>query len=549
MLYIISIFSINFTGKSINPYMRIKLFLSPFIILALTYCCSCGKDHDIEPIVNVSRDIIEVGNEVGYFDTVEISSNVRWTIRLSEGAEKWLLAVPSISLEGGNSIVTIRVTANNYVPSQTATLSILPDGSDVPARQITITRKLFNIEWKKCYGGQGEDYFDAMTALPNGQIVFSGFTQSGDGDALGYSGSFKSWVFRSNSDGAMIWQKQEVGTTGFIGGQSRSVAATSDGGTVSAGYVNVNYNLGASVARYDANGNVIWNKTYGGTGSDQAYRIINTADGGFLVSGETNSQDGDVKLNHGAIDLWVFKLDANGNLMWEKTFGGTGDDIIGVIAACSDGGYVLSGMSKSNGSGDVPASHGNEDLFVVKLDAAGNKVWTKTFGGSLREDSGSVIGDTDGGCIIASCTNSTDGDLVGRKLNPYWNTSIRDMWIFKLNKDGQIVWQITPGGSGEDFANSLVRMPNGNIAIAGSSASSDGDVTGNRGDHDVWVVVLNSRGKKLWQRTFGSYTGDYNHHIEATADGSLLVANSTRGNALDVSGNHGNTDAWVLKLK
>lgn len=531
--------------------MRSKFFLYPFIILALLYCSSCGKDDDnyVEPIIDVSRDIVEVGNEVAYYDTVGITSNVRWTVGLSEGAEKWLMAAPSVSVDGISKVLDIRVVANNYLPSQTATISIMPEGSEVPVRQITITRKYFSLDWKRCYGGQGEDYFDAMTALPNGQIVFSGFTQSGDGDALGYSGSFKSWVFRSNSDGAMIWQKQEVGTTGFIGGQYRSVAATSDGGTVSAGYVNVNYSFDASVARYDANGNVIWNKTYGGTGSDQAYSIINTADGGFLVSGESNSQDGDVKLNHGAIDLWVFKLDANGNLIWEKTFGGAGDDIMGVIAACSDGGYVMSSMSKSNATGDVPASHGNEDLFVVKLDAAGNKVWTKTFGGSLREDAGSIIGDTDGGCIIAGCTNSTDGDLAARKLNPYWNTSIRDTWIFKLNKDGQIVWQVNPGGSGEDFANSLVRMPNGNIAIAGSSASNDGDVTSNRGDHDVWVVVLNSRGKKLWQRSFGSYNGDYNHHIEATADGSLLVANSTRGNAIDVSGNHGNTDAWVFKLK
>jgi hypothetical protein len=123
------------------------------------------------------------------------------------------------------------------------------------------------------------------------------------------------------------------------------------------------------------------------------------------------------------------------------------------------------------------------------------------------------------------------------------------MWVFKLNKDGQIVWKTTLGGGSEDFANSLVRLPNGNIAIAGSASSSNGDVTGNRGGHDVWVVVLNSRGKKLWQRTFGSYNGDYNKHIEVTADGSLLVANSTDGNALDVSGNHGNDDAWVFKLK
>jgi hypothetical protein len=526
--------------------MQVKLFLYTFIVLALMQCWSCKKDKgpDVEPILSVSRSVIEVGNYAEYYDTVKISANVAWTIELPEEAKSWLLVVPWVSPQGDSATVTIKVLKDNHLPAQTATVTIMPVRSDVPAQQFTVTRKQFITEWKKCYGGQVDDQFNAMAVLPNGQIVFSGSSHTGDGDAFGYTGSPKGWILRTGSDGNMIWQKQAVPATGFLHGEYRSVAATGDGGSVSAGYVNINYGFDVSVTRSDADGNVIWNKTFGGTGSDQAYNIISTANGGFLLSGETSSQDGDVKLNHGALDLWVLKLDANGNVMWEKTFGGTDNDMFGKITVCSDGGYLLCGTSKSNNSGDVPVSHGDEDIFIVKLDAAGNKQWTKTYGGALRDGAGSIIGDTDGGCIIAGNTNSSDGDLVGRNKNLN-----HDMWVLKLNKDGQIVWKTALGGGRQDFASSLVRLPNGNIAIAGSAESSDGDVIGNRGGYDVWVVVLNSRGKMLWQRTFGSYTGDYNEHIGVTADGSLLVANLTDGNELDVSGSHGRFEAWVFKLK
>jgi hypothetical protein len=352
-------------------------------------------------------------------------------------------------------------------------------------------------------------------------------------------------VLRAGNDGNIIWQKQAVTPTGFLEGQFRSVAAASDGGTVSAGYVNVNYRVDVSVTRLAADGSLIWNKTYGGTGNDQAYNIISTADGGYLLSGETNSTDGDIKLNHGASDLWLLKLDANGNVMWEKTFGGTGDEYFGKVTACTDGGYFLCGTSKSNNSGDVPASHGDEDFFIVKMDANGNKLWSKMYGGTMREGPGSIIGDTDGGCIATGYTTSSDGDLVGR---PYPNHNF-DLWVFKLDKDGQIVWKKTMGGGDADFGTALGRLPNGNIAISGSAASNGGDVTTNRGSYDVWVIVLNSRGNMLWQSTFGSVFSEYNNDIGITANGSLLVANYVTSDGGDVSGNHGRTDAWVIKLK
>jgi hypothetical protein len=289
---------------------------------------------------------------------------------------------------------------------------------------------------------------------------------------------------------------------------------------------------------------MVWNKAYGGSQFDQPYKILNAPDGGYYIAGQTPSQDGDIKIPHGNTDLFVFKIDVNGNLVWEKQFGGNNDELYGTIAACSDGGYILCSSSNSAKSGDVISSHGQDDFFVVKMDANGNKIWAKTYGGSNNDVPRSVIGDADGGCIITGYTNSGDGDLAGHR------TSIDfDMWVVKLNKNGQIVWQTTLGGTGVDKGRNVVRLPNGNIVIGGTTDSSDGDVNGKRGSNDIWVVMLNNAGKKLWQKTFGTSYPDENEDLAVASDGSIVFTNTVLTNDGDVTNLHGSFDAWIFKLK
>jgi hypothetical protein len=513
------------------------------LLFVLGYSCKKDDTPTPDPLLNISRTNIEVGNDVDYTDTVLIQSNLDWSISVSAGATAWL-SVDPVKKSGDSTVVTIKVTAANASPAQTATLTITPAGSDVQPRQINITRKAYNLVWKKCYGGTDEDQCYGTAILPNGQFVIAGSSFSTDGDALGNSGANWGWVVRAGSDGNKLWQKE----LGGVGGYFRSVVASPDGGTVSAGYVVApNRYEDLSVVKLDANGNVVWSKTYGGTLSEIAYRIINTADGGYIIAANSSSKDGDVKTNQGNQDLWVLKLDANGNLVWSKTFGGANEDGVYDITACSDGGYVVCGTTRSNNSGDVPASHGRGEYFVVKMDANGNKIWSKTYGGSWDETPNAVIADTDGSCIVTGYTTSYDGDLTGRH-----NDIDNDMWVMKLNKDGQIVWQVWLGGSNNDVAHSMVRLPDGNIAIGGNSDSHDNGITGNHGGMDVWVVVVNNTGKILWQKTFGSSVADFNTSIAAAADGSIVVTNAVTGNDGDVSGNHGagwGNDAWVLKLK
>ncbi|OQP53983.1 hypothetical protein A4D02_20050 [Niastella koreensis] len=490
--------------------------------------------------MHVSRTNVEIGSDVNYTDTIVIYSNVDWKIDLSAGASAWLSVDPVKKGTGDSTVVTIKVTAATTTSSQTGTLTITPAASAAQPIQVNISRKIYSLVWQKCYGGSADDYCYETALLPSGSFITTGYSVSVDGDALGNAGVFMGWTLRAGSDGNKTWQKQ----MGGYGSVYQSVVASSDGGSVNAGYAMVaNGPDDFSIVKFDANGNIVWNKTYGGSNDDLAYKIIATADGGYLVSGETESNDGDVKSNHGGWDIWVIRLDANGNLIWEKTFGGAGNEYWAKIAACTDGGYVLLSTTESNNTGDVQSNHGQNDFLVVKIDASGNKLWSKTYGGASFEYTSSVIGDADGGCILLGYTTSTNGDVMGKQGIDM------DAWVVKLTKDGQIGWQAALGGSGSDAGFSLARLPDGHIAIAGNSDSKDRGITGNHGKLDVWVLVLDTTGKVVWQKLFGSSDGDGNSDIAVMADGSLLVTNTVFGSDGDVTGSHGGIDTWIFKLK
>ena len=509
--------------------MRTKFYPYQVIFLLFILVSSCKKDDPKgpDPILNISRTDIEVGNDVGYTDTVVIQSNIDWTISVSDGANAWLSVDPVKKAAGDSTIVTIKVTAANTSPSQTATLTITPAGSNLQPFQVNITRKAYSLVWQKCYGGSAMDESLGTALLPNGQFVTTGYSFSTDGDALGNTIAnpyqIIGWALRAGSDGKVLWQKQNKDIVGI----SWSVVAASDGGTVITSRF--------KVVKLDANGNIVWSKSYLGSFYKETHKIINTADGGYLIAGSANSNDG-VMATQGDPNLFVVKLDANGNYVWGKSYGVVEMLLPTGLAVCSDGGYVVCGSSTAASTG-----HGWQDYLIVKIDANGNKVWSKTYGGSSGETVMSIIGDTDGGCIVTGRTSSSDGDVTGRR-----NGTDADMWTIKLSKDGQLTWQVAAGGPNDDAGKSLVRLPDGNIAIGGYT--NDQGIF-NQTTADVWVVIMNNSGKIVWQKTFGSTSLDYNAAIDVTADGSILVTNNTKGNDGDVSGNHGAQDIWAFKLK
>jgi Secretion system C-terminal sorting domain len=287
-----------------------------------------------------------------------------------------------------------------------------------------------------------------------------------------------------------------------------------------------------------------WQKCLGGSANEVAYSIEQTFDGGYIVAGAANSNDGDVAGNHSTMpnnDYWVVKLNSTGSIQWQKCFGGSGDDQAHSIQQTADSGYVVAGYSNSNDS-DVTGNHGGYDYWVVKLTASGNLQWQKCLGGSAEDRAYSVQQTADGGYIIAGKSFSNNGDVSG-------NNGSNDCWIVKLSAAGNIQWQNDLGGSSYDEAQSVQQTTDNGYIVAGFTFSNDSDVTGNHGGYDYWVMKLSGIGSLQWKQCYGGSANDMAYSVQQTVDGGYIVGGYTYSNDGDVTGNHSvNTDYWAVKL-
>ncbi|MDR4951479.1 T9SS type A sorting domain-containing protein [Chryseobacterium sp. ES2] len=280
-----------------------------------------------------------------------------------------------------------------------------------------------------------------------------------------------------------------------------------------------------------------WQKALGGTQSESANAIQQTSDGGYIVAGNSMSNDGDVSGHHGQGDYWVIKLDSAGNIVWQKSLGGSNLDTAQSIRQTIDGGYIVAGSSNSN-DGDITGYHGNYDFWIVKIDSNGNIQWQKSLGGSNLDQALSIQQTVEGGYIAVGWSSSNDGDVSG-------NQGGQDYWVVKLDNSGNIEWQKSLGGSGSDQASSVQQTFDGGYIIAGSTTSNNGHVTGNNGGYDFWVVKLNYAGNMQWQKTLGNNSNNMASSVQQTFDGGYIVA-GTSFNPLHSE--NGLPDYWVVKL-
>ncbi len=283
----------------------------------------------------------------------------------------------------------------------------------------------------------------------------------------------------------------------------------------------------------------LWSKNFGGSANEQANSATHTADGGLLLAGYTNSPDGDPGSNFGQRDYWLLKLDADGNILWEQTFGGSENEIAKSVLELPSGDLLLLGSTSSN-DGQVSGNHGKEDVWILRLNSTGNILWAKCFGGADNESAEKIIS-VDGGFVVAGYTQSTDGDLQ-------LNQGDFDYWVFKIDGDGNLLWSKSFGGSLADWAYTASVADDGNLLIAGSSFSADGNITGNLGFYDFWVVKLSSDGELLWAKNYGGPGEERAYHSLATPDGGCIITGTTLSNSGDVPGNKGSYDCWILRL-
>ena len=319
-----------------------------------------------------------------------------------------------------------------------------------------------------------------------------------------------------------------------------AIQQTSDSGFVVAGALSGDL----WILRLNATGDTVWTKCYGGSMWDYAAAIQQTSDSGFVVAGETYSSNGDVWGHHGDYDYWILRLNAAGDTLWTRCYGGSDDDEANAIQQTTDGGFIVAGHSRSD-DGDVWGNHsnGDYDYWILRLDATGDTVWTKCYGGSRNDWAYDIRQTSDGGFIVAGYASSTDGDVGG-------NHGDSDFWILRLNAAGDILWTKCYGGSMWDYATAIQQTSDSGFIVAGATYSADGDVWGNHGTYDYWILRLDAAGDTLWTRCYGGYNDDEANAIQQTTDGGFIVAGYSRSTDSDgdVPGNYGDYDFWILRL-
>ena len=301
------------------------------------------------------------------------------------------------------------------------------------------------------------------------------------------------------------------------------------------------------VLKFDTTNQLQWQKTYGGSDDDRGSDLIQTSDGGYAVIGKSKSDDLDVSENAGFDDFWVSKLDSSGSISWEYTFGFAGSDTPYSIIQTNDNGYLLSGVldvSASNGQGDrnsIGSRHAGGDYWVIKLNANGVKQWSNYYGGSFTDTAYDAIQTEDDGYIIIGSSDSDDVDIS----NPRGSY---DFWVIKISDTGTLVWEKSFGGSEIDEAHAISKTADGNYLIVGDTRSSDLDISQNNGAADLWVMKITPDGTLLWEKTLGGSSFDVGRSISKTQDNGFLISGSSRSTNGNLTSNKGQNDAWVVKI-
>lgn len=296
-------------------------------------------------------------------------------------------------------------------------------------------------------------------------------------------------------------------------------------------------------------------KTYGGSQQDDALSVVETLGGNIAVLGFTQSSDGDIEGKSTTdSDYWLLKLDKDLNILWQKTFGGSSDDRGQDIVATSDGGFLITGYSRSS-DGDVSENFGFHDYWVLRLNNSGDILWQKSYGFSGNDRSFSAIQTADGGFFItgfldvsASEGDGNDNGTSGRPKSILAKHGVGEFWGIKLKPDGQIEWRRYFGGSNNDRSYDVLQASDGNIIMLGSSESDDFDVSNPQGSYDFWAVKVNLSGDMIWQRNFGGSSIDIGYAAINSQDNQFLFTGDTRSNDGDVDGFKGNTDYWLVKF-
>jgi hypothetical protein len=332
--------------------------------------------------------------------------------------------------------------------------------------------------WSVTLGGDSADWGNSVQETRDGGFIITGGTTSYG------SGGRDVWLVKTDAVGSIIWSK----TLGGRGDEEAySVVQTADGGFVLTG----DDTTGAlRLVKTDANGSVVWDRTFGGWAS--GHSVKQTSDGGFIVAGTAYSTSGG--------DVLLVKTDAEGSEMWSETFGGVLPDDGACVQQTTDGGYVVVGYTYGYGAGW-------SDAWLIKTTSSGHVEWSKTYGGTEYDEGAYVHQTEDGGYVVVGRTESFG---AGRY----------DAWLIRTDADGNELWSKTFGGTGSDEATCVDQTQDGGFVLTGKYFASGRS-------SDLWLLKVDPSGNVVWEKMFGGSTYDGGSSVEQTRDGGYVVVGST----------------------
>ena len=409
------------------------------------------------------------------------------------------------------------------------------------------------LELVQTFGGSKNDVAKSVVSTVDGGFAVLGYTQSLDGDITDKATeNYDFWMLKFDSEAQLEWNK----TYGGSGDERwRSLIETSDGGYALLGYSDSsdgdvssnNGNRDFWLVKINASGVLSWQKSFGYEGEDEGVSIIETYDNHLMLSGVLDvtasggeGNQGRFSTRHAGGDYWAIKITPTGDIVWSRFYGGTFTDSPTGIKETLNDGLISVGGSDSNDV-DISNNKGSYDFWIVKSDRNGDIVWEKSFGGSEIDEARDVISDGTGNHIIVGDTRSNDQDVA-------FNNGAADLWVIKVSNSGELLWNTSIGGSNFDVARSISTTFNNEFIIAGSSRSSNGDVSKNQGQNDAWVLKLDNSGQLLWETTIGGSEIDFSYDAVQINNGTIVAVGETNSSNGDIIDNKGFTDLLIVQI-
>lgn len=353
-----------------------------------------------------------------------------------------------------------------------------------------------SIEWVKNYGGSRDDRGQSVVEVSGIGYALLGYSMSNDGDASSNEGFHDNWVILIDSKGDIIWEK----SYGFSGhDHAYNIIKTKDGNLFFNGFLDVTASRGLGSTKkvgksikhgvgefwchkIDLGGNILWRKYFGGTNNDRSYDSVETSDGDFLIVGSSESNDIDISSPKGSYDIWVIKLSSNGDLLWERSYGGSKYETANSIIQSADKKIHILGSTLSNDK-NISFQMGSSDFWLLTIDSDGNLLSEQTFGGSNFDKGKKIEIDSKDNLWLTGYSRSIDFDFSSNKGK-------NDAVLIQLSKNRILKEVFEIGAEGEDIANSLIHFNENEIIVAGYSDSKEDYFIENKGGKDIFLAFF-----------------------------------------------------------